>query len=200
MGDLQALIDRWGYPAIFLSMVLGNLGIPIPEDGVLMTAGSLAGRGRLSLPCVLIVGIVAAMTGDNLGYWNGRRFGQAAVASGVRWIRLSPERFSGIQRLVALHGSVGVFLGRFLPGLRCLVGPLAGSAGLPPLRFLLANTLATFCYVPFVVGVGYALGAGLGTVVERFHRWDEWAGHALLLLAAGGILIVFRRRHLRRTG
>ena len=138
MGDLGALVDRWGYAAIFFSIVLGSVGVPIPEDGILVTAGYLVWKGRLSLPCALIVGILAAMIGDHLGYWNGRRFGQAAVTRGARWIRISPERFSRIQHLAVRSGPVGVFLERFVPGIRFLAGPLAGSAGLSPLRFLLA--------------------------------------------------------------
>lgn len=100
-----------------------------------MTAGYLVWKGRLSLPCALIVGILAAMIGDHLGYWNGRRFGQAAVTRGARWIRISPERFSRIQHLAVRSGPVGVFLERFVPGIRFLAGPLAEARACPPCGF-----------------------------------------------------------------
>jgi len=67
--DPGGLLGHWGYAALFLAVVLGNVGIPIPEDGVFLAAGYLAGEGRLSLPSVVAVGVAAAMAGDNLGYW-----------------------------------------------------------------------------------------------------------------------------------
>ena len=68
---------------------------------------------------------------------------------------------------MARYGPLAVFVARFVPGLRFLGGPLAGAGGLPPGRFLLANALGALVYVPYAVGLGYALGYGVG---DRLHR------------------------------
>ena len=68
------------------------------------------------------------------------------------------------------HGPFGVFAARFIPGLRFMAGPLAGAAGLRPLAFLGANLLGALLYVPYAVGIGYAVGYGLGPYVERIER------------------------------
>src|SRR5574341_1666084 len=68
MLDPNELIGHWGYSAIFLAVVLGNVGMPVPEEAILALAGYLVWRGKLRLPLVLAVGIASAAAGDNLGY------------------------------------------------------------------------------------------------------------------------------------
>ncbi|HWU37603.1 MAG TPA: DedA family protein [Candidatus Acidoferrum sp.] len=168
MGILKAAIAHWGYLAIFGFVILGNLGVPIPENSVLWLAGYFVWKGRLSLPVVLLVGIVAAVAGDNLGYWIGRRYGQPTVERHGRRLFLTPERLATMRQFVYRYGAVGVFLARFVIGLRFMAGPLAGSMGLPPLTFLLANVLGALVYVPVTVGEGYAVGYGYRRYVRRF--------------------------------
>lgn len=66
--DIWFLITPWGYAALFLFVVLGNVGIPVPETCVLWVAGFQVWQRRFSLPAGLGVGIVAAVVGDNCGY------------------------------------------------------------------------------------------------------------------------------------
>jgi membrane protein DedA with SNARE-associated domain len=194
VGDLSASLTRGGYAAIFLSVILGSLGLPIPEDGVFVLAGYLAREGRLSWLGVVVVGVLAVMTGDNLGYWIGRRLGYTTVERGARWAWVSPAHIARIRRLVARYGAVAVFLARFVSGVRILAGPLAGSAGLPPLTFLAANTLAALTYVPLMIGAGYAFGEGLGAFVEDlWQRVDPRSSTLLLAVAAGAVLVLGRR-------
>ncbi len=185
MGSLKALIAHWGYLAIFLLVVLGNIGVPVPENSVLWTAGYLVWKGRLHLPLVLLVGIVAAVAGDNLGYWIGRRYGWPAVERYGQRARLTPQRLEKMRAFVQRYGPFGVFIARFVTGLRFMAGPLAGSMGLQPRSFLIANVLGAVCYVPIMVGAGYAVGYGLGRYVRGFARG---ASKVEQLLLVGGIL------------
>ncbi len=68
MPDLGELINHWGYFAIVLVVVLGNVGLPVPEESILVLAGYLAWRGELKLPLVIAVGIISAVMGDNIGH------------------------------------------------------------------------------------------------------------------------------------
>jgi membrane protein DedA with SNARE-associated domain len=71
MLDLNQLITDWGYAGIFLVVILGNIGLPVPEETVLAVAGYLVWSGRLHLLPVLLVGLASAVVGDNVGYWLG---------------------------------------------------------------------------------------------------------------------------------
>ena len=65
------------------------------------------------------------------------------------------------------HGGLAVFAARFVPGVRSLAGPVAGATGMRPLTFVVSNALGAVAYVPYAVGLGYALGYGAGTAIER---------------------------------
>src|SRR4051794_41756013 len=71
-----------GYPALFGLVLAESAGIPVPGETALLTAGVLAGAGHLALPLVVAVAIAAAVTGDTLGYWLGRRGGRAGLTRG----------------------------------------------------------------------------------------------------------------------
>ena len=196
--NIQALVSQWGYLGILLFVVLGNVGLPIPEESVLWVAGYLVWQGGFQLPLVLLVGILSAMAGDSLGYWVGRRYGQRVVARYGLWGRLTPPRLETMRGFVQRYGPVAVFLARFVTGLRFLAGPLAGSLDLRWRSFLIANALGALTYVPLMIGMGYAMAVGAG-YVEPIWRTVTTAQQTLLL---GAVLVgvlylgyrVFQRR------
>lgn len=190
MPDLSELIDRWRYLAIFLAVFLGNIGVPIPEEAVLILAGYLVWEGKLWLAATFVVGIVSAVAGDNCGYWIGRHYGPRTVDRYGHWFFITPERFDWAQRFVTRFGPFGVFVARFLPGLRFMAGPLAGATGLSFFRFLAANLLGALAYVPLAVAAGYAVGYGLGNYVEHFERIVGRVEHAALIAVILFALII----------
>lgn len=181
MPDLGQLIGHWGYLAIFVFVVLGNVGLPVPEETILLLAGYLVWQGELRLPIVLAVGMASAVLGDNLGYWIGREYGQAAIERYAYWVLGKPERLASMRGFVARYGPLGVFAARFIAGLRFLAGPLAGAMGLRPLSFVVANVLGAVVYVPLAVGAGYAVGYGLGGYVARLERVMGRVKHIVLI-------------------
>jgi membrane protein DedA with SNARE-associated domain len=184
MPDLTPLIGQWGYAAIFLVVLLGNAGLPVPEETVLTVSGYLIWQGRLDPLAVVLVAMTSAVIGDNTAYWLGRRYGRLALN---RWVRIKPERIARMQGLVLRYGMLAVFLARFVVGLRFMAGPIAGSTGLSPVRFFIANLLGAAVYVPIAVAAGYAIGYGLGDRIERLRRLaGDAAGVALVALVIAG--------------
>jgi membrane protein DedA with SNARE-associated domain len=196
--SLQVLVSQWGYLGLLVFVLLGNLGLPVPEESVLWVAGYLVWQGGFHLPLVLLVGIVSAVVGDSLGYWIGRRWGQPVVARYGLWARLTPPRLATLRRFIQHYGPIAVFLARFVIGFRFLAGPLAGSLDLPWRSFLLANVLGALVYVPLMVGMGYAVGVGLGDHVEPIWRAAVKAQQSLLLGAALLGLLYLGYRALQR--
>ena len=182
MPDLTGLINTWGYVAISLVVVFGNIGLPVPEETVLVVTGYFVWVGRLRWPPLLAVGIASAVIGDNIGYWIGRRFGQAGLKRLAP--RLGIERLARAERFIASYGVLAVFVARFVAGLRVLAGPLAGAMGLPFGRFFLANLCGAVLFVPYAVGIGYAIGYGLGPYVERAHQVLGGVERVALILVA----------------
>jgi membrane protein DedA with SNARE-associated domain len=180
MPDLTQLIGHWGYLAIFVLVVLGNIGVPVPEEAVMVLAGLLIWEKKLWFPAVLIVGFFAAVVGDNFGYWAGRRYGRALVECYGQRLFITSERLDWMQRFVNRYGLFGVFLARFIPGLRFMAGPLTGIASMPFPRFFLANMAGAAIYVPLVVAFGYGVGLGFGRYLYELERFAVEAEHIVL--------------------
>lgn len=194
MLDAAPLIAHWGYWAVFGLVILGNIGFPVPEEGILVFAGYLVWAGKFRLFHVLVVGVAAAVIGDNLGYWFGRHYGQAAIRRFGHKIFITETRFDKARQFVDRYGSYGVFVARFIPGLRFMAGPVAGSTGLPFLRFFSVNFLGGLIYVPLSVGAGYFLGKSLGAALRQIEGMIGNVEYlALILLVFAAVVIIFWR-------
>jgi len=197
MPDLTALIDRWGYGAIFLTVLVGNVGVPVPEETILILAAYLLFRGTLQLGPVLAVGVVSAVIGDNLGYWVGRRYGLEPMTRFSHKMLAAPYSLEAMRRFVFRYGPLAVFIARFLPGLRFMAGPLAGAMGLPPLRFFTANLLGAIAYVPAAVAVGYAVGYGFAEYLDRILGVGRRVEHLALAVVLVGTVAWLGWRFIR---
>jgi membrane protein DedA with SNARE-associated domain len=193
----EAAVAHWGYLAVFVLVILGNAGVPVPEESVLLVAGFLVWSGQLRLDIVLAVGMISAVIGDNIGYWLGRRFGRAWLERHAHWILGHPERLGAMQRFVARRGATAVIIARFLPGLRFMAGPLAGALGLPAWRFFIANVAGAVVYVPIVVGAGWAIGYGLGDYLEPLRRGVGNIEHVAIWLVIGAAVALLLWRVIR---
>ena len=192
MPDLSALLQQWRYPAIFIVVILGNVGLPIPEETVLALGGFLAERGILHAPTVIAVGLLGAIVGDNIGYWLGRRYGRDALERYGRHIGITPDRLAKVSAFVARYGGFAIFGARFLPGARSLAGPVAGVVGIAPRTFIFANTLGALIYVPYAVGIGYAVSYGAGDTIHRLVGRIEPYVIAVIVLVT--LAVIVRRR------
>jgi membrane-associated protein len=197
MSDIIQLITDWGYAGIFFVVTLGNIGLPVPEETVLAVAGYLVWSGRLQLLPVLIVALISAVAGDNLGYWLGRHYGRAAVDCYARWL-LKPGRLIVAESFVIRYGALAVCIARFVGGFRFLAGPLAGAVGLPFRSFLRGNLLGAVFFVPYAVGIGYAIGYGLGPYMAHAQQALGGIGHVVLLLAAIMVVVLIAWRTIIR--
>ena len=195
MRELGPMMDQWGYILIAAVVILGNVGVPVPEETVLFLAGDLVLEGKLRFSYVVLVGAFSAIAGDNLGYWFGREFGRKAIERYERWIFVSTKQLDNVQGLITRYGPLAVFGARFVPGVRFLAGPVAGIVGLSPLKFIVANVLGASIYVPLVVSAGYGLTYGIKDYVLRF---ESMIGHIerylpLLALVLTLIFLIWRR-------
>lgn len=200
---LAPVLDHYGYLAVGVLLFLEDFGIPAPGETVLIAAAVYAGAGRLNLAVVVVVGVLAAIAGDNVGYAIGRYGGRRLVGRYGRYVGLTATRVQAAERFFTRHGGKIIVVARFVEGLRQANGIIAGLSGMPWLRFLGFNVLGALLWVGLWTTLGDLAGTHIDAIYNALRR-DE-----LYLLAALGVLIVvliarrvYRtrgRRHARRS-
>jgi membrane protein DedA with SNARE-associated domain len=207
------LIAAYGYFAIFGIIMLESAGIPLPGETILIGAAMYAGSHHmLDIRLIIATAAVAAIVGDNIGYWIGLKLGRKAL---LRWgplIGLDQRKLDLGEYLFLRHGGKIVFLGRFVALLRVFAAVLAGANRFPLLQFLIFNALGGITWaVAFGTG-GYLLGhafvrvagpfgwlAFAAAVIALFLIWRYYKHHEEQLLRdAERELALVRRRHPRR--
>ncbi len=185
------LIAHYGYLAIFAIITLESAGVPLPGETALISASVYAGStGRLEIGLIIAAAAGAAILGDNLGYWAGRRWGMPLLLRYGHLVALDHGRLKLGQYLFRAHGGKIVFFGRFTAMLRAYAALLAGVNRLDARRFLLFNGLG---------GVAWATLMGLGSYScgRSIEKIAGPVGLALLAVVVfGGLALwLFVRRH-----
>ncbi|RME51061.1 MAG: DedA family protein [Deltaproteobacteria bacterium] len=179
-----------GYLGIFLGLLLCGLGLPLPEDILLITAGYLTYIHGWNLYGMVLVALSGVLIGDATIFWLGRRFGREIVNVRLfnRW--MSPKRIEKTERFFERYGEKTVFFARFLPGLRAPTYLIAGTMRFDFPLFLLLDGLAALISVPTVVYLAFHFGDDIAAA--RTHIRKVIYGAALLVLLY--ILVEIRRR------
>ncbi len=185
------LLVDWGYLGIFLCVFIGNLGLPVPEETVVLAAGFLAGQQILELKAVYVVVVLSAITGDSCGYLLGRTGGQRLVERLAGQFEFVRTRYARIQAFFDTHGPKAVFMARFITGARFMAGPMAGAAGMQFWRFFGWNVLGALVWCALMVAIGY-LGVELWHVIHLMHRAGQIAG-AMVVVLLVAIYFLWRR-------
>ena len=195
-SQLSDWLAAWGYPGIFLCVFIGNLGIPVPEETVLLVAGFLAGRGDLALRFVYLVGIGSAVTGDCCGFLFGQTGGQRLFERLAQRFAFVRRRYDRLKTFFDTHGAKAVFMARFITGARFMAGPMAGAAGMSFVRFLGWNVLGAIIWCSLVITVGYLVGDELEWVAGLIHAAGYWIA-IIALLGTTAIWFFWREHHHR---
>ncbi|WP_124727795.1 DedA family protein [Staphylospora marina] len=178
----QALFDlllEYGYIGIFLFLMLGIVGLPLPDEIMMTFVGYLSSVGRLQLVPTFLSALVGSMCGITLSYVLGLSFGYPFLKKYGPKIFITRRRLRVTRVLFRKYGSLLLFFGYFIPGVRHVTAYLAGISNIPFPRFALyAYTGAVFWSASFI-GLGYVLGANWEIVFDALHQY----GTKLVLVA-----------------
>jgi len=194
-NHIADLLTTWGYLGIFVAVFVGNLGVPVPEETVMLAAGFLAGQLLLDLRLVYVVVIFSAVVGDCCGYVIGRTGGQRVLERLAVMFPFMRTRYERLQLFFRTHGSKAVFMARFITGVRFMAGPMAGACGMPFFQFLGWNVLGAIVWCSLVVTVGYLVGGELYPALSMVHQFSRWIGVAAFVVLLVVFVLWWRDRH-----
>lgn len=195
----QGVIEHFGYPGVFVLIMLESTLVPIPSEFVMPLAGSLAAtKSEFSLPVILVINSVAAMVGSGLCYWLGVVGGRPFLAKYGKYFLVSQHEIARTETFFARHGKKTILISRFLPGIRHVISVPAGIARMPLPGFFLQTFLGATIWGGVLILLGYYLGINWKSFSNTLDRVDLPIKIILVLaLVALGIRFVVRRRRER---
>jgi len=200
--QLVAAITEYPYLGVALVFVLCGIGLPLPEELVLLAAGYVCAKfpEHASLPLMMLWCAGAILTGDLIPFVLGRVFGVRLLR--LRWLRyfVTKRRLAVFDGWFRRRGDLVIFIARFLAGLRVVAFFTAGTMKMPWRRFLLLDGLGIAVLVPLLTWIGYHsagfIERAIATIqtVERGILWGSIGGGVLV----AGWLWLWRHRRQRR--
>jgi membrane protein DedA with SNARE-associated domain len=181
------------YLALMALSALENVFPPVPADTAVALGAFLARRGEVSVLPLAALCWLANLGSAAATYLVGRRHGRAFFQHGWGRRIMPPEVLAALEEAYARWGPAGIFVSRFLPGLRAAVPPFAGVAGLPAGRALLPAAVASAIWYAFLATAGYELAANWEAVKALVASTNRALGIAALLAATGVALWIWRR-------
>jgi membrane protein DedA with SNARE-associated domain len=176
---VQDIAREYGYWAIFLGVLLENMGVPIPGETVTLVGGFLAGSDELDFWYVLGAATVGAILGDSGGYLLGYYGGWPLLVRIGKLLKVPETVLVGLRDRFSENADKAVLLGRFVTLLRVFAGPLAGITKMPYPKFLLCNTIGAATWASVMVSLTYFLGQLVPLPVIM--KWTtQFAGIALI--------------------
>ncbi|WP_263731335.1 DedA family protein [Cellulomonas sp. SG140] len=142
--------------AVMIFIESGVLFPFLPGDSLILTAVLLRGQLGLSPVWIAVVAFLAAVAGDQTGFWLGHRFGRRFFHDDARV--LTTARLAEAERFFDRYGPVSLVLARFVPIVRTFVPLVAGTARLRYRRFVVWNVTGALLWVVGLTVVALALG------------------------------------------
>ncbi len=138
--SINHLLYTYGYGAVFVLVALESLGIPVPGETILISAGTYAGvTHKLSVWVIFTVAAAAAIIGDNIGFWIGVKGGYRLARRYGHYVRFDEKKMKIGRYIFDRQGGKVVFFGRFVSVLRAYAAFLSGTNRMSWRKFLVYN-------------------------------------------------------------
>lgn len=172
MIEVESEIIAWlasesgyrAYVAVFTLLMMGGIGLPVPEDIPILIGGALAAKNIVNVQAVYITCYIGVLLADQFIFLVGHFFGHRLLQAGARFPlfpTLTLESLDRAREGLRKRQMVYIFMGRHLFPIRSVTFLAAGALHVPFIEFFIADAIAAFVSVSIVLGIGYWLGATL---------------------------------------
>jgi len=178
----------YGYPALGLTLLLGAIGLPLPDGVTTTVAGSLAAQGRIDWFWAATTAVGASVLGDAIGYGFGRFVGQNFIERHGRWFGFTAARRARAQLLFDQWGIATVFITRtFMSYLSSIASILAGLSRYRLGKFIAATLIGRVLWTAGYFGLGYGIGVNWEAATGFLTNLSLLLLFLLVLVSSGAI-------------
>ncbi|MGW8440763.1 DedA family protein [Paenibacillus sp. S33] len=187
---LISIIEQYGYAALFFSLWLGIVGLPIPDEVIVMTGGAVTGMGILHpLPAFLIV-YLGVVSGLSLGYVLGRTVG-TPILERLRRKKKMDRYITFSEKLIHKYGNFTICISYLLPIVRHIIPYIVGINKMSFKRYALFSYSTGLIWTLIFFLLGRTFGDHVQAVGELIHRYGLQMVLLLIMLTIIFLIMKF---------
>jgi membrane protein DedA with SNARE-associated domain len=192
MDNLNQWIGQYGYGGIFILLVLGIVGLPVPDETLLTLTGYLVYKGSLKLVPAFLSAFLGSTVGISVSYIIGRTFGLYVLHRFGRYMHINEEKINKVHDWFERIGRWALLVGYYIPGVRHVFAIVAGTSKLEYWEFALFAYAGAFIWASTFFSIGYFFGDQWTVILEHMHK-------NLILVSIIAVIVVlffflFRKR------
>lgn len=178
-------ISTYGYPAIFVLLTLGVVGLPIPDETLLVFCGYLISKGKMHPALAWASALGGSWCGISLSYAIGRTFGIGVVHKFGKYLHLDEARLNTIHQWFDRIGHWALLVGYYVAGVRHLTAIVAGTSRLGFRSFMAYAWTGGLLWVTTFLTLGYYLGENWKQIAESVEQYLVYISIVLVVGVAG---------------
>ncbi|HKK46324.1 MAG TPA: DedA family protein [Balneolaceae bacterium] len=190
--EIIELIHSYGALGLFSFLALGVLGLPIPDETLLMLSGYLVGKGEESYFLVALAAFCGSAMGISLNFIIGHYPVYELIAKYGHWIHLTEEKYQKANSWFRQRGKILLTVGYFIPGIRHLSAIAAGAAGLRFRIFAIYAWSGALLWTNTFLLLGFYTGKDWLNITKILHRYIIWFVLVVFLVFLGYYLVTQR--------
>ena len=180
---------QYGYASLCGLLLLGIVGLPVPDETLLVFSGYLISRGHFHPIITFVAAMLGSVGGISLSYGIGHTLGHGAVLRYGKYVHLTSQRLELVHRWFSKVGEWVLAFGYFIPGVRHFTALIAGASRLEFSRFARFAYAGAVVWVSFFLTLGYLVGENWQRAMVLIQRYTLAAVVVIFILSAAGWLL-----------
>jgi len=195
MESLLNWVSTNGPIAIFILLILGIVGLPIPDETLLVFSGYLISKGKMNAPATYFAAIIGSWFGTTISYGIGRTLGLTLIHRFGKYLHVDDKKLQEIHAWVDRRGHWALFVGYYIAGIRHFTAIVAGASGVELRTFVLYGWSGGLLWATGFLTLGYYLGEQWRQIFDLIHHYMLLA--SIVLLAVAGLYGLWRWKQSR---
>ncbi|SFG27592.1 membrane protein DedA, SNARE-associated domain [Desulfotomaculum arcticum] len=187
------LVDLYGYWALFITMLVDTIGIPMPSKTMLVLSGYFVTLGIFDLQQIFIVALAGTLGGFAIGYTIGNKLGVPFIHKYGKYIFLTPEKISRLEKWFMSFGNYAIIIGYFLPIARSVMPYLLGVCKMPFIKVIIFAAIGATSWIISLILFGYIVSKNreiIWTFLVQYYPY----------LIAGGLALTLAPIYIKKRG
>ena len=200
MESVFQWITTYGYGMIFLLLTLGVVGLPVPDETLLVFCGYLIFKGRMHPALAWMSALAGSWCGITLSYTIGRTLGLGVVHRFGKYLHITEERLDQVHRWFDRIGHWALFGGYYIAGFRHFTAIVAGASKLRFSSFVAYAWSGGLLWVTTFLTLGYYLGENWKQLSAVIEHYLVYFSIGLGVVAAVYVWFVWRKKKAATAG